>query len=185
MKKIAIFTSSPNQDGLTAACGKAAKKGIESAGIEVNYIRLNDLDLKKCRACDRGWGQCRDIHKCIIEDDFTKIQEQIQNIEACILITPVYYGEMSESAKTFFDRLRRCEATKDQKSFIQDKLIMGVAAAGGSGGGTLNCLSAIKNLFNHMGAKKHDLIGITQRNREYKIDTIRKAAEKLAEKINH
>jgi multimeric flavodoxin WrbA len=39
--KVMIITSSPNKDGLTAACGNAAKQGAEEAGIETVLVNLN------------------------------------------------------------------------------------------------------------------------------------------------
>ncbi|MCJ7551947.1 MAG: NAD(P)H-dependent oxidoreductase, partial [Anaerolineae bacterium] len=42
MKVLVIYTS-PNYDGLTAACSSAAVEGARAAGAEVEEVRLNDL----------------------------------------------------------------------------------------------------------------------------------------------
>jgi len=178
--KIMVITSSPNKDGLTAACGEAAKQGVEAAGGEVLIVRLNDLEISQCEACDNGWGICRSQHKCKIEDDFQELHQLVDEADGYVMVTPVYWGEMSESGKMFTDRLRRCEAiNRDGKNKTQDKPFIAVAAAGGTGNGTLTCLSYMDRLFGHMRSERFDLIGITRKNRDYKLDAIRAATEKM------
>lgn len=177
--KITIFTASPNQDGLTAACGGAAKQAVDEAGAEVLYINLNTMNVGKCSACGSGWGTCRDKHICQVQDGFQKIHEVIADSDMFITVTPVYWGEMSESAKAFFDRLRRCEALKREGSILYGKPIIAVAAAGGSGNGTLTCLESMERLFKHVGATIFDLISITQKSRFYKIDTIKASVKAM------
>ena len=49
-------------------------------------------------------------------DDFQALHQRLIKADACVLVTPVYWGEMSESAKAFTDRLRRCEGTRGTES---------------------------------------------------------------------
>jgi multimeric flavodoxin WrbA len=176
---VMIFTSSPNIDGLTAACGNAAKKGAEEAGAHVVMVNLNQLKIGNCQACGNGWGPCRNEHKCQVQDDFQHLHTSMADIDAFIIITPVYFGEMSESAKTFSDRLRRCEGLKKSKTLFEGKPAIAVAAAGGSGNGLTSCLTSMERLFAHVKAEKFDLIGITQKNKGYKLDTVHKAAREM------
>ena len=177
--KVMIFTSSPNTDGLTAACGNAAKTGIEEAGAQVVMVNLNKLVIGSCHACGNGWGTCRNEHECQVQDDFQALHASMADVDAYILVTPVYWGEMSESAKAFTDRVRRCEALKKDRSFFQDKPVIAVAAAGGSGNGLTTCLTSMERLIAHVKAEKFDLIGVTQKNKVYKLDTIQKAAREM------
>ncbi len=167
-----IFTASPNKDGLTASCAKAANEGVESTGNTADIICLNDLDVGKCQACDNGWGTCNKVHECQVIDDFQKLHQQVKDYDNYVIITPVYYGQMSESAKAFFDRLRRCEATRGNDSILKGKSVIAVAAAGGSGNGIDTCLFTMERLISHLQAIRFDLVGITQKNRSYKINTI-------------
>lgn len=54
--KIMIITSSPNREGLTAACGNAAENGALEAGTVVERISLNEINVGMCQACGNGWG---------------------------------------------------------------------------------------------------------------------------------
>ncbi len=170
--KILVFTASPNTDGLTAACGGSACKGAKKAGADVELINLNQINIQLCQACGRGYGSCWSEHVCSLEDDFSIYHQKILQVDGFVLISPVYWGEMSESAKAFFDRIRRCEGTKWEKSGLKDKRAVGIAAAGGSGRGTISCLFSMQQLFAHLRLEEFDLISITQKTRTYKLGTI-------------
>src|SRR4030042_5245907 len=107
--KVLCIQSSPNRDGLTASSVKQLLKGAESMGHQVELIHLNDHVIKKCKACEGGWGQCRGEGTCVLEDEFQAIREKIDGADALVFATPVYWHDLSESAKTFLDRLRRGE----------------------------------------------------------------------------
>ena len=180
MKKVLIISSSPNDDGLTAACVKAAEKGAERAGASVKSVSLNKLDLEHCRACGNGWGICRTQHKCVIQDDFSKTHQEISACDALIVVSPVYWSEMSEIGKSFFDRFRRCEASRyfektPDDGALKGKNVLLIAAAGGSGNGTLTCLKQMESLVMHVRGKVFDRIPVTRFNRRYKLETIQQA----------
>lgn len=177
--KVMIITCSPNKEGLTEACGHAAKMGVEDGKGEAVMVRLNDLGISKCSACGSGWGTCRDEHYCQVGDDFQKLHGLLSEMDAFVFVTPVYWGEMSESAKAFSDRLRRCEAIVKGKNVAEGKPVISVAAAGGSGNGTLTCLASMERLFSHIKAERFDMIGITRKNRNYMLDAIRSAAREM------
>ena len=177
--RILIIQSSPNRDGLTAACAAAVAEGARAAGAEVEDVRLNDLAIERCDACGNGWGTCREQHHCQQKDDFQALHARVAGADAYALVTPVYYGQPSETVKAFLDRLRRCEATRGTESALAAKWALLVAAAGGSGNGTLTCLSTLEQFLRHVGARPFDLIGITRRNRHYTLEAIRSAGEAL------
>jgi multimeric flavodoxin WrbA len=177
--KTMIFTSSPNQDGLTAACGYAAKLGATQAKSEVILINLNNNNIGNCKSCGNGWGTCKDLHECQVLDEFQALHTSMKEIDVFIFVTPVYWGEMSESMKAFTDRLRRCEAWKKEANLFWSKPVICVAAAGGSGNGTLSCLTSMERFVMHVGATKFDFISITQKTREFKLDTIINSAKKM------
>lgn len=174
-----ILSASPNIDGLTAACANAALAGFQQAGTEATHINLCTLELERCRQCGNGWGSCLHEHVCIENDDIALLQQQLAAAQGLVLVTPVYYGEMAESMKSIFDRLRRCETTRGTEGILAGKPVISVAAAGGSGGGITSCLASMERLTQHMRAQVQDLIGITQKSRAYQVETIRAAAQTL------
>lgn len=177
--KVMILTSSPNKEGLTAACGNAAMLGAEEAGVETVLVNLNELAVGHCQACGNGWGPCLNVHRCQVEDDFQRLHNSMEEIDAFVFVTPVYWGEMSESAKAFFDRVRRCEAWKKDKTYLEDKPVIAVAAAGGSGNGAISCLASMERMLMHVKAERFDFISITRKSKTFKLDTIKASTKEM------
>ncbi len=178
---VVVISCSPNEDGLTAACAAAAVEGAELAGGEAQEVRLNDLEVGMCQACDNGWGPCLEEHACQVEDDFQELHARVLASDACVLVSPVYWGEMSESAKALTDRFRRCEAPRGPESGVHGKPMIAVAAAGGSGNGMITCLASIERWMKHTQARVWDLLPVNRWSRDYKLDLIRDAAQAMVE----
>lgn len=178
MKVIAI-QSSPNLDGLTSSLAQAVLKGVEAEGGLTELIHLNELDLKHCIACENGWGICRTEGTCILKDDFESLRKKIGDSDAFVFATPVYFGDLSESAKVFLDRLRRVERGKDFRGF-EGKKTIGIASAGGGGGGAVRALYALENYLRRLGFDVFDLVPVTKFSKDHKLEMLEKAGRRLA-----
>ncbi|HDL85612.1 MAG TPA: flavodoxin family protein [Candidatus Acetothermia bacterium] len=182
--KILILTSSPNSNGLTSACGEAARQGVIDSRSPARVVNLNDLSISRCAVHNDGWGTCHTKYHCQLEDDFQNLQDTIEKAEGYVFITPVYFGEPSEPMKAMIDRLRRCEATKDEstgeKSILAKKPAVLVAAAGGTGHGTLSCLEMLERFALRVGVKVFDTIPVTKNTRDYQLETIHDALAAMA-----
>lgn len=157
-----ILESSPNQDDLTAACAAATASGIVQAGGQAECIRINDLDIRKCQACDNGWDACLTEHGCQMKDDFQALHQRIIQADALT------------------DRLRRCEATRSPASYLTGKPYI-AAAAGGGGGGMITCLASMERWGQHVRAQLFDLLPVNRWSRPYKLDAIQAAARTMVE----
>ena len=182
---VLVLYSSPNKDGLTAACAAAAVEGVHLAGGSAESICINDLRIGVCQACleldgKGGWGTCRRLHHCQVLDDFQALHARILQADALALITPVYWGDLSESLKALTDRLRRCEAPRRAESGLAGKPVLCVAAAGGSGNGQVTCLLNMERWVQHVQARLFDPIGVNRWSRPYKLEAIRAAAQAMA-----
>jgi len=177
--RILALQASPNEDGLTASMAKAALQGAQAAGAEVDLIHLCQMNLGTCQACGQGWGQCRQEGTCVIEDDLAMIVDKIAAADALVLSTPVYFGDVAEVFKSCFDRLRRCQFAGPAERRLEGKWILGLAAAGGSGGGGPTCLVAMERYYAHMGMRAFDQMIVTRRSREYMLSAAREAGESL------
>jgi multimeric flavodoxin WrbA len=177
MKCIAI-QSSPNIDGLTASSAESVLKGFEAEGGEVELIHLNQMDIRHCLACERGWGQCRK-GKCIQDDDLDLLRGKIGEADAFVFSTPVYWHDISESAKRFLDRLRRTETFSGKNTFVGTRAI-GIAAAGGSGNGAARALFNLDDYLKRVGLEIVDLVTITRFSRDHKIPMLEQAGHRMA-----
>jgi multimeric flavodoxin WrbA len=181
--KILVMQASPNLDGLTATMAKEAMAGAKAAGAEVELVNLKKQKLEACLACEDGWGKCRRESLCIIEDDLELIRDKMAEADGVVLSTPVYFGEVAEVVKNFFDRLRRCERAGPADPRVEGRWMLGIAAAGGGGGGGPSCLGVMERYFAHMGLPSFDTMIVTRRSRDYMTAAARKAGEALVKYI--
>jgi multimeric flavodoxin WrbA len=177
MKVIAI-QSSPNLKGLTSSLAQAVLNGVKDEGGETELIHLNQLNLKPCTACDKGWGKCRNEGICILDDDFQGLIDKIKKSDALVFATPVYWHDLSESAKIFLDRLRRCETGADFKTFAGKKAI-GIASAGGSGRGAVRALYNLEDYLRRLEFDIFDLVPVTKFSKDYKLEMLEKVGRRL------
>lgn len=165
----------PNKIGLTFSVVEECEKSLKDLKYEFEHICMNRKNIKKCLACGpRGWGKCLEEHKCVQKDDFNDIYEYMENFDAYVFVTPVYFHEMSESAKTFFDRLKRCDSFNDN-SKIKNKEIVCIACAGGSGSGTEETLMAFDTLNYFLKTEMYARIPVTKANFEKQKEIIKNA----------
>lgn len=178
VKKVAVVWSSPNEGGLTASAKDQFIKGLSEAGAEVNEIHLNSRKLEHCRACGNGWGSCNKTGNCVIKDDFSDIYETLKEADGIVWISAVYWSDMTEAFKAFFDRLRRCDATKNHA--LSEKRCILMACAGGTGRGSLECLLQLERGLTHMGMRVYDRISVVRYNQEYLVPNLEKAGRTYA-----
>ena len=183
MKKVAIVWSSPNVDGLTASAKDRIMNGLTEAGSEVTEIHLNKQKLEHCRACGNGWGTCNKAGSCVIQDDFAGIYQILAEADGIVWISAVYWSDMTEAFKAFFDRLRRCDATHNH--YLAEKRCVLIACAGGTGRGTLECLTQLERGLTHMGMRAYDRIPVVRYNRDYILPALYEAGKTYAERLEN
>jgi multimeric flavodoxin WrbA len=183
--KMLIVNATPKRDGLTFSFVEAANEAAAELNLDVEVVRLAGLGLEKCVMCHDGWGICFKEHRCIFgeKDGFSRLQQTVADADAIVYVTPVYWGEISEELKIFWDRLRRCESTKqwngnpDSISSHKNKPSILVAVAGGGGGGIPSTFIAMERAVDQLGehsgcangtAGIFDYIGVNRWNQEYK-----------------
>ncbi|MGD0904073.1 MAG: flavodoxin family protein [Terracidiphilus sp.] len=103
---------------LIALCGSARKygntskmlsqvvEGAKSAGAETELINLFDLNYKDCISCfccklknSKSYGHC------VVDDDLKPLLRRIEESDAIVLGSPIYYGNLSGQMRSFTDRL--------------------------------------------------------------------------------
>lgn len=180
MRVVALQTS-PHENGLTATMAAAALAGAESLGAGVELIHLRHRRIESCLACEGGWGRCRSQGECVIEDEFAAIRRTLEEADALVIATPVYFGEVSEVTKSFLDRLRRCEWGGGAR--LKGKPALAISAAGGSGGGVVSALAQLERYLQVLQIPAVDLITVTQRSRPHKVATAEAAGRTLVQSV--
>ena len=176
--KLLIINGNPKMDGLCATMLQKATEGACAGKADV--VMLSTSGINGCQVCEDGWGICKIEHRCIQKDDvFSKLHEEVRKADAFCFITPVYWGEVSETLKSFLDRVRRCEF--GQTGAFSNKPILLIASPGGSGNGLLTCLEQMDRFCRHVGAQIFDYIGVNRWNSDYKGKAIYEAMYHMAQ----
>jgi multimeric flavodoxin WrbA len=184
--KILVISGSRNKQGKTAEAIEAVRKGVAKAGGTSECIFLLDLKLERCRQCDSdGWGICRKEHRCIIEDDdFASVVKKIESSDVVVFANPVYFGDLTESMRTFLERFSRIRFVP---KFLPVQPIPGPAAiglcySGGSGHGSPLCAAILYRLLELCRFDIVDMFPLRRQNLELKLPMLETIGQWLVTK---
>ena len=181
--KLLIISGTPKKEGITHSMAQAAFESAPDAEV----IQLSDYNLPVCRMCNDGWGTCMSHHECTLgkDDKFNELQQKVEEADAFVLVSPVYWGGLSEAMKIFLDRLLRCQGSKqwngkdDKNSFMIGKPAIMVAIAGGSGGGVIRALHELEHFVWCASGTVHDYVAVNRWNQDYKREALRAAVKAM------
>ena len=100
----------------------------------------------------------------MIQDDFAGIYKTISEADGIVWISAVYWSEMTECFKAFFDRLRRCDAAHNH--FLAQKRCILAACAGGTG-----------------EMRTYDRISVVRYNKDYILSAMYEAGRTYADRL--
>jgi multimeric flavodoxin WrbA len=100
--KMLIVLGSPRKGGNGETLAGKVAEAVEQGGGTVQYIRLNDLNIRPCQGC----GGCDKSGNCVIKDDMTDIYQAVDAADRIVLVSPVYFYGLSAQCKGFGDRLQ-------------------------------------------------------------------------------
>lgn len=98
--KVVAIGGSPRLHGNTNYLIDQALGELASCGVETEKIVLNQYKIGPCQAHDN----CREVSKCLQQDDAGWILEKFSQADGVIIASPVYFGTISAQVKTFMDR---------------------------------------------------------------------------------
>ena len=97
-----MLLGSPRKNGNSEMLADAFAAGATEAGALVRKVRLGELKLAPCRACD----YCRSHDgQCILKDDMAGVYDALKTAEGLVLVTPIHFFTVSTLLKTAIDRL--------------------------------------------------------------------------------
>jgi multimeric flavodoxin WrbA len=99
---VIIALGSPRKNGNSALLAQKTAEGIKTAGAQYESLFLHDMNINPCRACDSC--QEEDAKYCIIEDDMQGLYPKLQDAEAIVIASPIYWFTVSAQMKLFVDR---------------------------------------------------------------------------------
>ena len=195
--KMLTLSGSRNHQGRTAQAINALHEGFKKGGGTAEAIFLLDLKLERCRQCEiDGWGICRRDGTCIIEDDFAATVDKLKAADIVVFANPVYFADLSESMRSFLDRLRRIRFRRVISTApgvpqpqgapgtpgvanIQGQPAIALCLSGGGGGGAPNALVNLERILQTCGFNLVDTILIRRQNLDLKLNVLKMTGEWL------
>jgi len=99
--KVLILKGSPRERGNSASLANQAAVGAREAGAEVESVYLHGMDIRACDGCDL----CKEEGvACVIEDDMQSLYPKLQEANAILLASPIYWFMYSAQLKLCIDR---------------------------------------------------------------------------------
>ena len=101
MSKVLIINGSPKAKGNTALALQEVQRALESQGIETEWMHVGHHAIRGCIGC----GRCRELGKCVFDDDVNEAAAKFQEADGLLIGTPVYYASPAGTLVSFLDRL--------------------------------------------------------------------------------
>jgi multimeric flavodoxin WrbA len=98
--KVYGIVGSPCKNGNVDLLVSEILKGAASKGAETHKFYLNDMNIKPCQSC----GVDPDPKHCLFKDDMEQIYDALENSDAIVLGSPVYFDTVSAQTKLMIDR---------------------------------------------------------------------------------
>jgi multimeric flavodoxin WrbA len=107
-KLVLVFKGSPREQGNSSILADMASEGARATGAEVESFSLHRMDIRPCDACDT----CQETGVCVLKDDMQELYPKLQQAEAIIIASPIYWFTVSAQTKLFIDRWYALESPK-------------------------------------------------------------------------
>ena len=92
---------SPRKNGNTEELVSTVLEGAKEAGATTKFFKLAEMDIADCISC----YACKKKGTCAVEDDMHTLYDAIQEADAIVLGSPVYFWQVNSITKRFMDRL--------------------------------------------------------------------------------
>ena len=100
--RILGINGSPRISGNTDILLDKVLAGARSKGAQIEKVILNQLKFAPCQEC----ANIKDDGTCIVEDDLQPFYKKIEQADAIILASPIFFGSLSAQTKMMVDRFQ-------------------------------------------------------------------------------
>lgn len=106
--KVLLINGSPHEHGCTWTALSEVETGLNQHGIETEMLYLGTKPVAGCIACNK----CHATGRCIFDDQVNHVMEELDDIEAIVVGSPVYYAAATGQITSFLNRLFSCGGSR-------------------------------------------------------------------------
>lgn len=102
--KVLLINGSARKQGNTFLALSEVAKQLDKNGIEAEIVQIGTQPVRGCIAC----GQCKtkELGHCVFDDDIcNRISAKLDDADALIIGSPVYYGQPNGSVLSLVQRM--------------------------------------------------------------------------------
>ena len=99
--KVLMINGSPNEKRCTYTALSEMAKIFDQEKIEYEIFWIGKGNVPGCTSC----GACRKKGACVIDDEVNKLGSRLDDFDAIVVGSPVYYAGPSGQITAFLDRL--------------------------------------------------------------------------------
>ncbi len=99
--KALLICGSPNEAGCTYTALAEVAKALNENGVATEIYSIGKEPISGCRACKA----CYKLGRCAINDSVNALAERLDEFDALIIGSPVYYAAASGALPAILDRL--------------------------------------------------------------------------------
>lgn len=102
--KILLINGSPHKQGNTFLALSEAAKTLAANEIETEIVQIGVKPVRGCIAC--GQRKQNELGRCVFDDDIcNRISEKLDDADALIVGSPVYYGQPNGAVLSLIQRM--------------------------------------------------------------------------------
>ncbi|HVO64872.1 MAG TPA: flavodoxin family protein [Syntrophales bacterium] len=156
MKKVLVLLGSPRKKGNSAMLAEKIATGAKSAGAEVDTLFIHGMKISPCKSCYAC--QKPNSKGCSIKDDMQIVYKKLQEADAWIIASPVYWFTVSAQTKLWMDR---CFALLPHAAEVfADKRIAIAMSYGDNDPFKSGCVNALRTFQDAYGYVQACIVGM-------------------------
>lgn len=98
--RVLLINGSPRKHGCTNRALEEIQRALSGDGVESEIFWIGK-GVVGCMACN----YCKKAGQCVLDDDVNRLAKRLDEFDALIVGTPVYYASPNGSIVAFMDRL--------------------------------------------------------------------------------
>lgn len=99
--KVLILNGSPKKNGNTATAINEMINIFQEEGISVELVQIGSQSVRGCSSC----GYCFQAGKCAVSDIVNELAPKLEEADALVIASPVYYASANSTLTACLDRL--------------------------------------------------------------------------------
>lgn len=124
--KALLINGSPHVNGCTKRGLQEVEKVLNEKGFETVWLEVGTKDIRGCIGC----YYCRQNNKCVFNDIVNESAHLLEEADAVIIGTPVYYAGPNGQLHSFLDRFFFSTATSINKTMKVGATVVSSRRAG-------------------------------------------------------